>query len=49
MRWPRCLIVLGPQEGLAFAERHALPALFVVRTDDGLQTRASQAWPRTGT
>lgn len=41
------LTVLGPQAGLAFAERHALAALFVERAADGLQTQASEAWPRT--
>ena len=30
-RWQPLLTVLGPQAGLAFAERHALAALFVVR------------------
>lgn len=39
------LTVLGPEDGLAFADRHTLPALFVRR--DGGQARAftSAHWP----
>ena len=29
------LTVLGPEKGRAFAEARELPALFIVRTDDG--------------
>lgn len=45
------LMVLGPQEGLEFAERHRLAALFHCRDgagddgDQGLRCFASEAWP----
>ena len=40
------LTVLGPDDGPAFAEQHALAARFVLRAEDGtLRTRASPAWP----
>ncbi len=52
---PRCvdadalatiLPVMGPAEGLAFADRLGVPALFTERLADGLlQRRASRAWP----
>jgi thiamine biosynthesis lipoprotein len=35
------LMVLGPEEGYDLAERLELPALFVVRTEDGFATRAT--------
>lgn len=33
--WATALTVLGPDAGLALAEAHAIPALFLVRSDDG--------------
>ncbi|RZL94384.1 MAG: FAD:protein FMN transferase [Variovorax sp.] len=38
------LIVLGPEEGLAFAEQHALAALFVLRDGAGHRARLSSGW-----
>ena len=38
------LTVLGPADGMAFAEAHGVAALFTVRAPQGLQTRASAAW-----
>lgn len=42
------LTVLGPDEGLDFAERHALAALFIVRTGEGPHVQMSRAWPHDG-
>ncbi|HSV61368.1 MAG TPA: FAD:protein FMN transferase [Variovorax sp.] len=42
------LAVLGPDEGLNFAERHALAALFVVRTGERPHVQMSRAWPHDG-
>lgn len=39
------LTVLGPDEGLAFARRHGVAALFVCRSDPGPRAFASPAWP----
>ncbi|MDM0023097.1 FAD:protein FMN transferase [Variovorax sp. J31P216] len=39
------LTVLGPEDGLAFAERHAVPALFVCRDDRGPRIVTSAGWP----
>jgi len=39
------MTVLGPDDGLAFAQRHALAAVFCLRTDEGVQWVASDAWP----
>ncbi|MDM0013786.1 FAD:protein FMN transferase [Variovorax sp. J22P168] len=39
------LSVLGPQEGLAFARRHGIAALFVCRADAGPACYASEGWP----
>ncbi|MDM0105882.1 FAD:protein FMN transferase [Variovorax sp. J22R24] len=41
------LTVLGPQEGLDFAQRHGIAALFVCRGVDGPQRFASDRWPRS--
>ncbi|MBJ2158337.1 FAD:protein FMN transferase [Variovorax sp. IB41] len=38
------LTVLGPDEGLAFAERHDVAALFVSHGDASPQLRATRAW-----
>jgi thiamine biosynthesis lipoprotein len=39
------LEVLGPDEGMAFAETHDIPALFLVRNDDGgFEERRSAVW-----
>lgn len=38
------LMVLGPEEGLAHAEREGLAALFVTREGDGFVTRSSKAF-----
>ena len=43
--WSTALLVLGPEAGLALAERHALAARIVTRERDGGQrTTASPAW-----
>ncbi|MDM0074158.1 FAD:protein FMN transferase [Variovorax sp. J2P1-59] len=39
------LTVLGPQEGLDFAQRREIAALFVCRGHDGPQLIASNRWP----
>lgn len=38
------LNVLGPQRGLALAEREGLPALFLIGTPQDLEARATEAW-----
>jgi thiamine biosynthesis lipoprotein len=38
------LNVLGPERGLALAEREGLPALFLVGTPDDLEALATDAW-----
>lgn len=38
------LTVLGPQAGMAFAQRHALAARFLVRTPDGFDERTTPAF-----
>lgn len=38
------LMVLGPDEGLAWAEAEGLAALLLVRAEDGLRWRATAAW-----
>jgi thiamine biosynthesis lipoprotein len=38
------LMVMGPTEGIAFADRHALPVLYLLRTPDGLGERASRSF-----
>lgn len=38
------LTVLGPEEGLAFARERELPALFLVREDEGFSKRATAAF-----
>ena len=40
------LMVLGPQEGYALAERLGLPALFIVRISDGFTVRATESFDR---
>ena len=40
------LMVLGPQEGYALAERLGLPALFIVRVGDGFTVRATESFDR---
>lgn len=42
--WATALNVLGPDEGLAVAEREGLAALFLVREGDGFTERASTAF-----
>lgn len=37
------LMVMGPEQGIAFAEEHALPALYLLRTPDGLDEVASRS------
>ncbi|MDM0033936.1 FAD:protein FMN transferase [Variovorax sp. J22P271] len=39
------LTVLGPDDGLAFARRHGVAALFVCRADAGPRAFSSPAWP----
>jgi thiamine biosynthesis lipoprotein len=38
------LMVMGAEEGLAFAETHALPVLYLLRAPGGLQERASRSF-----
>lgn len=38
------LMVLGPDDGLAWAEAEGLAALLLVRAEDGLRWRATAAW-----
>lgn len=38
------LLVMGPEEGLAFAEREGLAVLMLVRTDDGIEERQTAAF-----
>ncbi|WP_394561872.1 FAD:protein FMN transferase [Aquipseudomonas alcaligenes] len=40
------LMVLGPERGYAFAEREAIAAFFVTRTDQGFATRATPEFIR---
>jgi thiamine biosynthesis lipoprotein len=42
--WATALNVLGPDEGLALADRIDLAAYFLVRTDAGFEVRASEAF-----
>jgi thiamine biosynthesis lipoprotein len=42
--WATALDVLGPEEGLALAERLDLAAYFLVRTEDGFEVRVSAAF-----
>ena len=40
------LLILGPQRGWDYAEKHDIGAFFVMRTDSGFVTRTSQAFDR---
>ena len=40
------LMVLGPEAGYALAERETLAVLFILRTEDGFVSKASQAFAR---
>jgi len=40
------LLILGPERGWDYAEKHAISAFFVVRTDNGFVTRTSSAFDR---
>ncbi len=42
--WATALAVLGPEEGLAVAEREGLTALFITRADEGFDARATTAF-----
>lgn len=42
--WATALTVLGPEEGLAVADREGLAAFFLVRTEDGFARSASAAY-----
>ena len=42
------LMVLGEEDGKRFADRAGLAALFIVRTDDGFETRRSEAMVDAG-
>ncbi|CAI8960898.1 FAD:protein FMN transferase [Pseudomonas sp. IT-P176] len=44
--WSTLLLILGPEQGLAYAEKHAIAAFFVMRTERGFVTRSSQAFIR---
>ena len=38
------MMVMGPDEGLALAERLDLPALFLLRSEDGIVERATRSF-----
>ena len=38
------LTVLGPDEGFDYAQRHDIAALFIVRTEQGLEERMTPAF-----
>ena len=38
------LLVMGPEEGMAFAEREGMAVLMLLRTDDGIEERQSVAF-----
>ncbi|APC14975.1 thiamine biosynthesis protein ApbE [Pseudomonas frederiksbergensis] len=40
------LLILGPERGRDYAEKHDIGAFFVIRTDTGFVTRTSQAFDR---
>ncbi|WP_448118332.1 FAD:protein FMN transferase [Pseudomonas serbica] len=40
------LLILGPERGWDYAEKHGIGAFFVMRTDTGFVTRSSQAFAR---
>ncbi len=40
------LLILGPERGWDYAEKHAIAALFVMRADTGFVTRTNQAFER---
>jgi thiamine biosynthesis lipoprotein len=40
------LMVLGPERGLAFAEREGIKALFVTRSEQGFVSQRSSAFQR---
>ena len=42
--WATALSVLGPDEGLTVAEREGLTAFFIVRTQDGFESRATSTF-----
>ncbi|VVP87857.1 FAD:protein FMN transferase [Pseudomonas fluorescens] len=42
------LLILGPDRGLEFAEKHDIGAFFVIRADTGFVTRTSHAFERLG-
>ncbi|MDX1513993.1 MAG: FAD:protein FMN transferase [Gammaproteobacteria bacterium] len=42
--WSTAMMVMGPDEGLALAERLGVPALFLFRGTDGLVQRATRAF-----
>jgi thiamine biosynthesis lipoprotein len=38
------LLVMGPEDGLAFAEREGMAVLMLLRTDDGIEERQTAAF-----
>ena len=40
------LLVMGPKEGMAFAEREDMAVLMLLRTDSGIEERESAAFAR---
>ena len=42
--WATAMLVLGPERGYDSAEKYGLAVLFISRTDDGFDTRASSDW-----
>jgi thiamine biosynthesis lipoprotein len=45
--WATALSVLGPEEGMAVAEREGLAALFITAGTDGYETFATAGFPET--
>lgn len=44
--WATALDVLGPEQGLALAEREGLAAYFLVHSDEGFEARSSSAFDK---
>jgi len=42
------MTVMGAKKGLALAEQHQVAALFIVKTDEGFESKASSAFERFG-
>lgn len=42
--WDTPLLVLGPERGFEFAEKHGVAALFILRDEGGVNVRQTTAW-----